>query len=320
MEQQSYLIHGLNLTLAGEPQLLKDLRARLGRFQAGIPGVPPDIHFEFIPSSHTTGPCVKRPPGPGRVILGPDFGEVLYFETTDQLYLADPDGIRAVSDLRQGRVLIEHGPLDRQTRWLLSHLFFTVFLMELLKRRGLYMVHAAGLALGGRGLLIAGASGAGKTTLALTLLRAGFGFLGDDTIILDADAKALAFPDEIDITPQTARFFPELESLTHDPAPGEPPKHSFCADQVYAAPTCWQCVPMALIFPTHTPAPASLLSPMPADQALLHLACNVLRTEQKTSQAHLTALAALVTQCRCYRLATGRDFDRLPDLLRTIIE
>ena len=40
--------------------------------------------------------------------------------------------------------------------------FLTIALTELLKREGLFMLHAAGLEVGGKGLLVAGQSGSGK--------------------------------------------------------------------------------------------------------------------------------------------------------------
>jgi len=57
-------------------------------------------------------------------------------------------------------------------------------------------VHAAALETAGRGLLLPGRSQSGKSTLAAALAAAGFGFLGDDTIVLAADtldARAVPF-------------------------------------------------------------------------------------------------------------------------------
>ena len=320
MPQRSYLFHEIRLAIAGDPLLLYALHRRLGRFEPCNPNDPPDIHFEFLPCSEAADSSVRRPTGRGRAILDPGVGEVLYFESADQLYLDIPGGARAVADPASGRVRVAHGVLDNLELWRLSHFFFTVALAELLKRREYFMVHAAGLARDGRGLLITGDSGSGKTTLALALLRAGFEFLGDDTIFIDNNTQARAFPDEIDITAPTARFFPELAWLAQEPLPGEPPKRSFCATRVYGAAPCWRCAPAVLLFPSPAREAESVLSPLPKDQALVRLACNVLRTELKSSQAHLDALAALVARCRCYRLRTGRDFDRLPVLLRAVLE
>src|SRR5262245_3573357 len=55
--------------------------------------------------------------------------------------------------------------------WTLSHPLFTLPLVEMLKRRGLYGLHAGGVCLHGRALLLPGTSGSGKTTLTLALAR-----------------------------------------------------------------------------------------------------------------------------------------------------
>ncbi len=50
-------------------------------------------------------------------------------------------------------------------------------------------LHAALLVKNGKGLLICGAPGAGKTTLALALLEAGFSYGGDDIALLNEDGR-----------------------------------------------------------------------------------------------------------------------------------
>ena len=171
--------------------------------------------------------------------------------------------------------------------------------------------------------MVAGSSGAGKTTLALTLLRAGFGFLGDDTVFLqsrDTAWCAQAFPDEIDITPQTAAFFPELQRLPAVAAPVGRPKRAISASDVYGVVPQWHAVPAVLVFPQTLTDGASRVAPMRREEALLQLIPNVIRTEVATSQAHLDALAGLVRQCACYRFWAGRDFSAMPALMRSLLE
>lgn len=55
-------------------------------------------------------------------------------------------------------------------------------------------LHAACLARGARALLLTGAPGAGKTTLALALAEAGFAFAGDDIALLDPDGRVRGVP------------------------------------------------------------------------------------------------------------------------------
>jgi hypothetical protein len=323
MTTRAYLLHGLHLSLSGEDAVLSALHARLGRFPAPTAPGAADLWFEFHNVGDDGHPVVARPAGAGRSVLESGLGGPVYFEQSQQLYLEIPGHGRALCDARTGRVQVSYPKAAGKGLWLLSHPLFTIPLAELLKRRGLYMVHAAGLAVSGKGLLIAGQSGAGKTTLALALLRAGFGFLADDTVFLSADRNALrilAFPDEADVTAQTLGFFPELHRLIRSPEPKERPKQAFCSTHAYGVAPCWACAPDMIVFPHPAGCRQSVLTPMSKTEALMQLICNVVRTEPHSSQAHLDALAGLVKHSRCFRLQTGRDFDRLPALLRTAMD
>ncbi len=54
------------------------------------------------------------------------------------------------------------------------------------------LVHAAGIAANGKGILAVGPGGSGKSTLALSCLQAGLGFAGDDYVALDPAALAVS--------------------------------------------------------------------------------------------------------------------------------
>jgi hypothetical protein len=322
MNTRAYLFHGLKLVISGEEWILTALEHRLGRFPAAKPGTPSHLRFEFRRVPDPSRYAIQQPCGPNRRVLEMRGGQVLYYAASHQLYIDFPDRGRALCDLESGEVRVSYPESEAGNAGWLAYPCFTIPLAELLKRHGLYMAHAAGLSLDGQGLLLAGASGAGKTTLAIALLRAGFGFLGDDTLFLCARAqglRALAFPDQIDITAHTASFFPELQDLARAPLPGGRPKQSLSPARVYRAVPSWECAPAVLVFPQVARASKSSLTPMPKDAAFLELVCNVVRTEAHSAQAHLAALAALVNQCLCLRLRTGRDFDAVPALLRSAL-
>ncbi|MGH2451006.1 MAG: hypothetical protein ACRDGE_07020 [Candidatus Limnocylindria bacterium] len=210
MSARHYAFHGVGITISGEePRLLEALDARLRHFRrearssAGL-----EFRFRFVatPEEHP----VQRPAGRGRPVYEPPEGEVTYFEAADALYIDYVGRVRVLCDAGAGSVLTSALASERESLWLLSRPLFTLPLVELLKRRGLYSVHAAGLAADGRAILVAGGSGSGKSTLALALPRAGFGFLGDDMLFLaraDDEISVCSFPDEIDITDETLSWF-----------------------------------------------------------------------------------------------------------------
>ncbi len=65
--------------------------------------------------------------------------------------------------------------------------------------RSTALLHAAGLARGERGLLIAGFPGTGKTTLTAACMERGFGYLSDDTLFL---RDGIVWPVESTIHPE----------------------------------------------------------------------------------------------------------------------
>ncbi len=315
---EQFRFHGQIISISGEPYLVAAVHPRLAQFPTTVTDSP-DICFEFssFPNSQTYKP--EPPKGRGRLVYDAPVGEVLYFEGEDRLCIDVGDSLRIRCDLKQGRVQLTLLPSDERAVRLATNLFFTILLLELLKRRGLYGIHAAGLSLRGNCLVFPGAAGSGKSTLTLALLRAGFGFLADDLIFLTSGPgglRARAFPEEVGVTAETARFFPELHSLLNRRKRPGWPKQEVSLKQVYGVDTVWESQPKALIFPRVANSDHSLLEPMEQGDALLELAPNVLLTEPRSSQAHFDILAQLVKETECYRLETGRDLEALPALLR----
>ena len=319
----SYDLHGLRLAVTGPEHAADELHARLQR----LPGrggarekAPPDLLFELqVEGAPGWKPKRSRP------VYDPPGGAVLYDEAADRLYIEMGTSLRAICEPGRGRARLAWASQEdggEEGLWFLSHPLFNLPLMELLKRRGLFSLHAAGLCRNGRALVLPGTSGAGKSTLTVALLRslgAGFGFLGDDTLFLarrPGGLRLLAFPDEVDLTDQTAGFFPELASLLEAPQRDGWRKRQIRAERLYGAEVVWDCAPGLLVFPRIAGRQESTLVPIGKDEALFELAPNVLLTEQASSQAHLDILAELVSASDCYRLETGWDLGGAVQLLQ----
>jgi hypothetical protein len=249
-------------------------------------------------------------------------GQVAFCDREDALYLDAGLHCKAICKPQDGQVFVSVLKTQPSALWLPSHPMVTLPLIEMLKRRGYYNIHAAGICIESQGILFPGTSGSGKSTLGLALLRGGCDFLGDDMQFLTADDagwQVLSFPDEIDVTHQTATFFPELQHLSEVSQAQDWPKQRVLAEEFYRVNTIDSCTPGFLIFPKIAYTATSILKPMGTDEALLELIPNILLTESHSSQAHLNALTGLVKQCRCYRLETGTDFGDLPQRFQTLV-
>jgi hypothetical protein len=322
-----YAVHGVRVAVRSESDAVADaLHARLRRF-----AVPADVDagaardvLSFDLRFGDAATALPPTPGDARPVYLPRRGSVTYSDAEDRLHLDLGDGVRAVCDLARGEThVVMPAPVGDAT-WLLSHPVLTLPLVEQLRRRGLHNVHAAALAVDGRALLVAGTSGAGKSTLAIALLRAGLDLLGDDMCFVSRDAggagaRIHAFPDEVDVTDETAAMFPELRALLDAPPCAGWPKRRLLPEEVYDVRFADACRPAVIVFPRVAGTARSVLTPMARGAALRALAPDVLLTDARVAGAHLAALAALVEGSECWALATGRDLDEVPAMLAALL-
>jgi hypothetical protein len=311
----------MGITISGDDAVSAALHSRLKVFSVDRVQER-SIQIEYCPVPTPEEHLVTRPSGLGRTVTESGRVETVYFENTDQLYIDYAGRVRVLCDPRHWHVRLSIQQPADQNLWLLSHPAFTLPLAEMLKRRGFYGLHAAGLCTAGRVILFAGDSGAGKSTLTVALLRRGFDYMADDMVFLRKDReglKVMAFPDEIDLTDETIARFPELCQLARLPKSQGWRKRQVRPEELYPVKTVLECRPGLLIFPRVSGNGNSFLKPMDRSEALLGLLSNIIRTDPESSQNHLDALTALVKESNCYRLETGSDVDALPELFREVL-
>lgn len=318
----AYDFHGVTIRIAGGLPAARFLGARFQAFPRLVDVERPDLSFEFHGDDPAGSAAASRPQGPLRPIYDLPDGEILYSDSRDEMYITYNDGVSVLCDVGRGHVWTSVLRAQAINQRLASHLFFTLSFTELLKRRGRYSLHAAGLCVEGQGVLFPGASGSGKTTLAVALVQAGFDFLGDDMLFLSdgpRGLRVLAFPDELDVAPSAGALIPALRHLEGSTPPDGMVKHRISAKDLHVSSPVWECPPTVLVFPQITDTDKSVLTRIDAHEALLELTPNILLTESRACQAHLDILGRLARESACYRLATGRDFDRLPGLVRGLL-
>lgn len=201
---------------------------------------------------------------------------------------------------------------------------FHLALTELLRRRGLYTIHATALEKHGRGVLIPGNSGRGKTTSFISLLRSGYRYLSDDHPLLrDAGPHVdlLPFPIKINVTEQTVKFFPELRTAPAQVLQPRFPKRAFHAEDVYPNSIGDCCRPTLVLFPHVIDAPHSHLEILSKSRALEMLLPQALLVyDSEVAKREFQVLVKLVQQVDCYRLHFGRDILELPQLITPLLE
>jgi hypothetical protein len=319
---QTYGFHGLNLRVSSSAAIATCLDARFQMLPSNGECAE-TIFFDFESVPDTKGHRFGKPPGRAKSFYQLEGGDASYFEAEDQLYLCYDDRVRVLCNPGSGYACFSVLEPEIDNLWLASHLLFTICLVEILKRRGLYSLHAGGISANGKCLLIPGTSGAGKSTLTVASLRAHFDYMSDDMLFLVGRPdgfRVLAFPEEVDVSDQTAGFFPELSFLLHSPKRCGWRKRQMHPIQVYGAKVAPEARPAGVLIPRIAEAETSVVTRMDPDEALLEMVPNVLLTEASSCRAHLDALSELVTSTPCYRLETGRDFDRLSVRFRELLE
>jgi hypothetical protein len=312
-----YAFGGLTFSVRASPAIADPLNGRF-RLLACSPSDSCDFRFDFETVAGPGEHKIHRPTGKTRPFYETFRGEALYVTSEDQLYMNCGDRVRVVCNPPKGDVLVSVAQPEGQDLWLASHAFFTMPWMELLRRRGLYNLHAAGFRVNGKAVLFPGSSGSGKSTISIALLRAGMEFLGDDTLFLTrtgSDLRVLGFPDEIDVTEETIGLFPELAHLLESSLDPGWPKRPIRSEEVFLQMPLQECSPGILIFPRVAHVKDSVLVSITKEEAFMELAPNVMLTEIGTCKAHFDVLSELVKTSACYRLETGYDFAAIPKLL-----
>jgi hypothetical protein len=319
---QDYGFHGVNLRVTSSAAIATCLDARFQMLPSNAECAE-TIFFDFESVPNTKGHRFGKPRGRAKPFYQLEGGEASYFEAEDQLYLCYDDRVRVLCNPGSGTARFSVLEPEIDNLWIASHLLFTICLVEVLKRRGLYSLHAGGFSANGKCLLVPGTSGAGKSTLTVASLRANFDYMSDDMVFLidrPDGIRVLAFPEEVDVSDQTAGYFPELSFLLRSPKRCGWRKRQVHPIQVYGAKVAPEARAAAVVIPRIAGAETSVVTRMDPDEALLEMVPNVLLTEASSCRAHLDALKGLVTSTPCYRLETGRDFDRLSVRFRELLE
>ena len=319
-----YRFLGLHLYISGTVALLDALAPRFRYFSADEPQSP-DLEFEFITLDPGVSHALTHPAGQGRRLAPPrdDGFEVAYYADDDVLYINYRDKVRALCDARRSHVRVSIAAPEAENLWAATRPVFVLSLFELLKRRGLFNVHASGAAIGDRVILLPGHSGAGKTTLAAALCRAGFAFMADDYVFLTRGPRGIrvrAFPEELEILNETGSLIPEISRFLQTAPPSAVWKRQVRAEECWQTTLRWEGSAAVLVFPTIAHALTSRIAPMEPGDALSHLVSNIQFTQPDLAQEHLDVFGALVRACACYRLETGRDLASVSAVLRGLLQ
>jgi hypothetical protein len=243
-------------------------------------------------------------------------------EVEEDVYVSDGASTMHVQPT-QGRATAHIAPGFTQQPTLRRQQFWAFGLLRLLRQRGLYGLHAAGVETpGGRNLLIVGRSGCGKTTLAIGLVRSGAGYLSDDAVLLrdgSQGVEALAFRRPFSIDAARVDDYRDLVAPSIGSASG---KRRVDMTRVHPCQHRQRFCPDVIVFPRIARTETSTLCRLSRSAALHALLAESGPElfDRSTMPSHLELLSRLLRQTTPYELAAGRDMYESPQLLIDLLE
>ena len=202
-----------------------------------------------------------------------------------------------------------------------------VLLSVWLNDRGVQMIHAALVSRDGRGVLLPGRGGAGKSTSALSCLLAGLEYLGDDYVGLehlgDGSFAGHSLYDSTWLEPDHLVRFPLLVPHAISGVLSWERKRLVHLSEVLPERLA-RTVPIRLmVLPRVTRTPSTRAQPTSKTEALLAMApTSMFELTPRVGAQGFARLAALVAHVPTYRLELGEELAEIPacidDLLAQI--
>jgi len=249
----------------------------------------------------------------------------LYFDSRNSSYYIDLGPIGLLSyHLIHGRATGYLNAPESINKVILANNIFLFVLDQLLKSRNYFPLHCSTVEKNGKGILLPGFSGSGKTTSCIALVRKGYGFLSDDRPILKCSQQGhleiLSFPEDINLTANTIDFFPELVNNPFIKNDRDGFKKNVAVEDIYPGSQKERCRPKVILYPEICCSKKSFLEKLSKSDALnLFLPHSMLVFDKETSKRHFDILFDLIMSTDTYRVKLGSDMLDLPNLVDSIL-
>ena len=328
----AYVMHGIRLGLHTDRPLIDEVLAGILAYYGATVAMEPwqapkptDVNLSFCT-------CEALPSLPERARLSADFGGARVWVANDGLWV-DSEGLRARVEPEAGRAHIsvlastwqQPRPLDQG-----QIIPIVLSLMLLMRHRGLFAMHAAGVARNGLGCLFIAAGGCGKSTQALGAVSAGWDHLSDDSLLLRPSGtgaeggvvEALSLRQDFYLLDDSVANFPALRGHWQTCPLTAGVKRCLNMSKVFPRQIAQSCVPRVLVFPRIVDAETSRLESYDRGRAFLALLrqSDLAAVEPKDAPQHVAALKALLNQTVSVELLAGRDLKTNPARVAPLLE
>ncbi len=232
-----------------------------------------------------------------------EYGVVLRNEGTASYALTSPPFDHIT--LRCQRLTKRKGPLHLQT-------VLIPMLKKLLLERGKFLLHSGCVATSeGKGIIVVGHSGSGKTTTCIALAREGMRFLSDDLIVLWVEGEKIfveGIREKMNLTKQTIDFFPELEHLRDEIRHSPDEKIPVNPEEVFGTEGLGRRAEVRALLIARIQKSGPRLEPAPTGEVISEILMNhTFEHGQPVSRVSANTLWPLIEGVHTFRLLTGPD-------------
>jgi hypothetical protein len=182
------------------------------------------------------------------------------------------------------------------------------------------VLHAGGVERHGVGLVLPADRDAGKTTLVAGLVQAGFAYLSDEAVPIDAETLTMQpYVKPLSLDPGSFPLFPELEPRADgfgdeaDVYQWQVPARALRRESIGRP-----CRISVIAFPRYAKGAKTQLIPVGRAEALMELAKNTFRFRDR-ARASLDTLSGVIRGTACYRLTIG-DLQTAVNLLSRLLD
>lgn len=297
-----------------------DLYESLARTLAPAPeDEPAELRIDLWDAAVTGSPVPEGPPLNG---WRQDIAGGPLIRSADRRWLAHhhPD-IDLWVDMAQGRLVGGVRTRRESIGWHPARPLQTIFIYWLAGLRRA-VLHAAMVVVDGRGALVAGPSGHGKSTTAAASVAAGVGVVGDDTVALEETGGGWighCMHATLKTRTGAARLAPELAGVAR-PLAGRWAGESVIYLNEVRPESIVRSAPLsAILLPRLSDRAETEVEPIRAGAALAVLTGTALSLQPGEVAAGFEQVSALAEDLPAFRLRIGRDPSTIPDAIARLL-
>ena len=185
---------------------------------------------------------------------------------------------------------------------------------------GQALVHAAAVGWAGRAVLLAGRGGAGKSTTAFLAAKSGFGFLGDDYVVLENRdrPRVLSLYNSLKFRWEMLDRLPSAGRCSRND-PSQDDKGYFYLHETH--PDCLACaMPLqVVVLPLIAQQKKTTFTRIPASRGLMGLAASSIFQMPGSGDATLKKIAAILKDTPVYQMSLGNDNEEIISALKSFL-